>query len=149
MSLEAQIRPINILLVDDSETDVLLTREALADAKIRNHMDVVHDGEEALKFLRQQDPYKNKTRPDLVLLDLNMPKKDGREVLKEIKSDPKLKTLPVVILTTSKAEEDIARSYAYHANCYVTKPVDYEQFSVVVRSIESFWLSVVTFPPHL
>ena len=143
---DSNIRPINILLVEDSPTDVLLTREALADAKIRNRLDVVHDGEQALSFLRKEGSYAESPRPDLILLDLNMPRKSGREVLEEIKVDPRLKAIPVVVLTTSKAEEDILRSYHLNANCYISKPVDYDQFSRVIRSIESFWLTVVTLP---
>jgi CheY-like chemotaxis protein len=135
---------IEILLVDDSEFDCRLTVEALRDAKVRNTMQVVHDGEAALAFLR--DP--GRRRPDLILLDLNLPGLDGREVLEEIKSDPALKYIPVVILTTSRAEEDIVRSYQSHANCYVTKPVDLEQFSKVVQSIETFWFTVVNLVPN-
>ncbi len=135
---------IEILLVDDSELDCRLTVEALKDAKVRNTMHVVHDGEAALEFLRKP----GQRRPDLVLLDLNLPGLDGREVLQEIKTDPALKHIPVVILTTSRAEEDILRSYQSHANCYVTKPVDLEQFSKVVQSIETFWFTVVNLVPH-
>jgi CheY-like chemotaxis protein len=134
---------IEILLVD-AELDCRLTVEALKDAKVRNTMHVVHDGEAALEFLRKP----GQRRPDLVLLDLNLPGLDGREVLQEIKTDPALKHIPVVILTTSRAEEDILRSYQSHANCYVTKPVDLEQFSKVVQSIETFWFTVVNLVPH-
>ncbi len=135
---------IEILLVDDSEIDCRLTVEALRDAKLRNRMHVVHDGEAALEYLRRP----GERPPDLVLLDLNLPGLDGREVLEEIKSDPALKHIPVVILTTSRAEEDILRSYQSYANCYVTKPVDLEQFSKVVQSIETFWFTIVSLVPH-
>lgn len=134
---------IEILLVDDSEFDCRLTLEALKDAKLRNTIHVVNDGEAALEYLRRAGA----RRPDLILLDLNLPGLDGREVLEEIKADPDLKHIPVVILTTSRAEADILRSYQSHANCYVTKPVDLEQFSKVVRSIETFWFSVVSLVP--
>lgn len=134
---------IEILLVDDSELDCRLTLEALKDAKLRNTIHVVNDGEAALEYLRRAGA----RRPDLILLDLNLPGLDGREVLEEIKADPDLKHIPVVILTTSRAEADILRSYQSHANCYVTKPVDLEQFSKVVRSIETFWFSVVSLVP--
>lgn len=137
---------VEILLVEDSPSDVDLTREALEDAKIRNNLHVVADGVEAMAFLRRQGKYENAPRPDLVLLDLNLPKKDGREVLAELKSDPSLERIPVVILTTSEAEEDVLRSYELHANCYVTKPVDLDQFVKVVRSIENFWLEIVKLP---
>jgi CheY-like chemotaxis protein len=138
--------PIEILLVEDNPADVRLTVEALRDGKVRNHMVVAADGVEALAMLRNEGPYRKVRRPDLILLDLNLPKKNGREVLAEIKSDPKLKRTPVVILTTSKAEEDILRTYELHANCYVTKPVDLDQFLKAVKSIESFWLTVVRLP---
>ncbi len=137
---------INILLVEDNPGDVVLTREALSDAKVRNELNVVGDGIEALEYLRRQGQYSGATRPDLILLDLNLPRKDGREVLSEIKQDPDLKRIPVVVLTTSKAEEDILRSYNLHANCYVTKPVDLNQFLTIVKTIEDFWLTVVKFP---
>ncbi|MBV8087231.1 MAG: response regulator [Chloroflexi bacterium] len=139
--------PIDILLVEDSPSDVDLTREALEDAKVRNTLHVAEDGVEALEFLRGVGRHTGAPRPDLILLDLNLPKKDGREVLAEIKADPDLKSIPVVILTTSEAEQDILRTYALHANCYITKPVDLEQFITVVRSIENFWLVVVKLPP--
>jgi CheY-like chemotaxis protein len=135
---------IEVLLVDDSEFDCRLTVEALKDAKVRNQIHVVHDGEAALEFLRRP----GQRRPDLILLDLNLPGLDGREVLAEIKSDPGLKKIPVVILTTSRADEDVIRTYELHANCYVTKPVDLEQFSKVVQSIETFWFTVVNLVPH-
>lgn len=139
-------RSIEILLVEDSPGDVLLTREALSEGKVHNRLNIVGDGVEALAFLRQQGKYENAPRPDLILLDLNLPKKDGREVLSEIKLDPQLRSIPVVILTTSQAEQDILRSYDLQANCYVTKPVDLDQFINVVKSIEDFWLTIVRLP---
>ena len=139
-------RPIEILLVEDNPGDVRLTQEALTEAKVINNLSVVDNGVDALLFLRQEGRYSGAARPDLVLLDLNMPRKDGREVLAEIKKDDKLKRIPVVILTTSEAEEDIIRSYDLHANCYVTKPVNLDRFIKVVQSIEDFWLSVVMLP---
>ena len=140
-------KPIEILLVEDNPGDIRLTREALADGKVRNNLHVAVDGVEAMAFLRREGAFSDVPCPDLILLDLNMPKKDGREVLADIKNDPELKRIPVVILTTSKAEEDILRSYDLHANCYVTKPVDLEQFIKVVCSIEEFWLTIVKLPP--
>ncbi|HEX5163846.1 MAG TPA: response regulator [Thermomicrobiales bacterium] len=145
----ARAEPIDILLVEDSPADVDLTREALEDAKVRNNLHVVGDGVDALAFLRREDPYSDAPRPDLILLDLNLPRKDGREVLAEIKADPALLRIPVVILTTSAAEQDILRSYDLHANCYVTKPVDLEQFITVIKSIENFWLMIVKLPDGL
>jgi CheY-like chemotaxis protein len=139
-------RSIEILLVEDSEPDVRLTVEALREAKVRNRLSVVEDGVEALEFLRRQGPHAAVPRPDLILLDLNLPRKDGREVLREIKNDDLLKRIPVVILTTSKNEEDILRAYDLHANCYIAKPVDFNRFMDVVRSIENFWLTVVRLP---
>lgn len=139
-------RPIEILLVEDSPGDVRLTREALLDAKIANNLHVAVDGDVALDFLRRRAPHENAPSPDLVLLDLNLPRKDGREVLAEIKSDPALKRIPVVVLTTSQAERDIVESYELHANCFVTKPVDFAQFMTVVRSIQDFWFTVVKLP---
>jgi two-component system, chemotaxis family, response regulator Rcp1 len=138
--------PIEILLVEDSPGDVRLTVEALKEARVLNHMSVVSNGLEAIRFLRKQDAYQNAPRPGLILLDLNLPIKDGREVLSEIKSDPDLRLIPVVVLTTSQAEQDIVESYQLHANCYITKPVDLEQFLNVIHSIEDFWLSVVKLP---
>ena len=135
--------PIEILLVEDNPGDVRLTKEALKDAKVRNTLHVVMDGVEALSFLRKQGKYAAVPVPDLILLDLNLPKKNGREVLEEIKQDDGLRHIPVVILTTSQAERDIAESYRLHANAYVTKPVDLEQFLTVVKSIEQFWLEIV------
>ena len=145
-SKETIIKPVDILLVEDSPTDVLLAQEALEHAKVLNKLHVVSDGVEALAFLRCQAPFEDAVRPDLILLDLNLPRKDGREVLSEIKADDELKRIPVVVLTTSKAEEDILRAYGLHANCYVSKPVDFEQFTYVVRAIETFWFSVVSLP---
>ena len=141
------LRPIEILMVEDSAPDVLLTREALTDAKVRNRLHVVEDGLLAMAFLRRRPPFQDAPRPDLVLLDLNLPKMDGREVLVEIKGDDELKTIPVVVLTTSKAEEDILRAYRAHANCFIRKPVDFAKFSDVVRVVENFWFTVVSLPP--
>jgi len=141
-----RVEPINILLVEDNPGDVRLTIEALKEGKVHNQLCVARDGVEALAFLRQEGEFKDAPRPDVILLDLNLPKKDGREVLAEIKADEHFRRIPVVVLTTSKAEEDILRSYALHANCYVTKPVDLEQFITVVRSIEDFWFSIVRLP---
>jgi CheY-like chemotaxis protein len=146
MSDDSLGRPIEILLVEDNPGDVRLTIEALKEGKVSNHLSVARDGVEALSFLRREGPHANAARPDLILLDLNLPKKDGREVLAEIKEDSRLRRIPVVVLTTSKAEEDILRTYDLHANCYITKPVDLEQFISVVRSIDDFWLSVVRLP---
>ena len=137
---------IEILLVEDNPGDVELTREAFEEGKIRNRLHIVGDGVEALAFLRRAGHYAAQPRPDIVLLDLNLPKKSGLEVLGEMKADPDLRTIPVVVLTTSRAEEDVARSYQAHANCYIAKPVDFEKFMVVVRSLEDFWLSVVRLP---
>src|SRR3954453_17416872 len=139
-------RPIEILLVEDNPGDVRLTIEALKEAKVRNHLSVAKDGVEALAFLRREGSYAGGARPDLILLDLNLPRKDGREVLAEIKADASLRAIPVVILTTSQADQDILRSYELHANCYITKPVDLHQFITVVTSIEDFWLNIVTLP---
>jgi chemotaxis family two-component system response regulator Rcp1 len=138
---------IDILLVEDNPGDVRLTREALKEAKVRNNLHVTEDGVEAMRFLRREEEFANAPRPDLILLDLNLPKKDGREVLEEIKADDNLRRIPVVVLTTSHAEEDIVRSYNLHANCYVTKPVDLDQFIRIVKSIEDFWLTIVRLPP--
>jgi len=146
MTSIANSHPIEILLVEDNPADVRLTKEALREGKILNNLNVVHDGVEALKYLRGIGEYAGRPRPELVLLDLNMPKKDGREVLAEVKADEELKRIPVVVLTTSKAEEDILRSYNLHANCFITKPVDLDQFFGVIKTIESFWLAVVTLP---
>ena len=139
-------KPITILMAEDNATDVMITKEALVHAKLLNTLHVVSDGIEAMDFLYRRGKYAKAPRPDLILLDLNMPRKNGQEVLAEIKADDKLKFIPVVILTTSKAEEDVIKAYGLHANCYVVKPVDFEVFAEVVRSIEQFWFSVVRLP---
>src|SRR5664279_2074529 len=139
-------QPIEILLVEDNPGDVRLTLEVMKDARVRNHMSMVKDGVEALAFLRREWDFADAPRPDLILLDLNLPKKDGREVLADIKADPTLRRIPVVVLTVSKDEEDILKSYDLYANCYVTKPINMEQFIAVVRSIEGFWLTIVKLP---
>lgn len=146
MSLHPNNQPTHILLVEDNPGDVRLTLEALKEGKLRNHLHVVRDGVEAMAYLRQEGEYAHAVRPDLILLDLNLPRKDGREVLAEIKGDGELKRIPVVVLTTSEAEVDVLRSYELHANCYLTKPVDLEQFVRIVKSIEAFWLSIVKLP---
>jgi chemotaxis family two-component system response regulator Rcp1 len=138
--------PVEILLVEDNLGDARLTREALKEGKVYNNLHWVKDGVEAIEFLHKTGRHQRAPRPDIILLDLNLPKKDGREVLQEIKADRDLQRIPVVILTTSKAEEDVLKTYALHANCYVTKPVDLEQFIRVVQSIDNFWLTVVTLP---
>lgn len=142
------LRPIEILMVEDNPGDVRLTREALKGGKVWNELTVVTDGVAALDYLHRRAPYQTAEPPDLVLLDLNLPKKDGREVLAAMKSDPSLRKIPVVILTTSQAEEDVVRAYNLNANCYVTKPVDFEQFTRIVQAIEQFWLTIVTLPPR-
>jgi two-component system, chemotaxis family, response regulator Rcp1 len=142
------VKSINILLVEDNPGDADLAREALFDSKFNNNLQVVDDGEKAMAFLHREGVYADAPRPDLILLDLNLPKKDGRQVLAEIKDDPNLQRIPVVILTTSQAEEDVLRTYQLHANCYITKPIDLGQFLHVVRSIEDFWLSIVVLPPN-
>ena len=147
MASQRTVRAIEILMVEDNPGDVRLTREALKGGKVCNQLNVVEDGVAALDYLYKRAPHQLAARPDLVLLDLNLPKKDGREVLSAIKSDPALKTIPVVILTTSQAEEDVLRAYNLNANCYVTKPVDFDQFTRIVQTIEEFWLTVVTLPP--
>ena len=139
-------KPVTILLVEDNEGDVGLVEEVFEDAKIRNILHVAEDGEEAMLFLNKKNPYNDVPTPDIILLDLNLPQKDGREVLEEIKNDENLKRIPVVVLTTSKAEEDILKSYNLHANSYITKPVDFDQFIKVIRAIEDFWLEVVRLP---
>jgi CheY-like chemotaxis protein len=138
--------PIEILLVEDSPGDVRLTQEAFKDARVLVNLHVAGDGEEAMAFLKREGKYSSKPRPDIILLDLNLPKKDGRAVLAEIKEDPNLQTIPVVILTMSASEEDVLKSYSLHANCYITKPVDLDGFLKVVKSIDGFWLSVVRLP---
>jgi len=140
------VRPIQILLVEDSPSDAQLTLAALKMAKVVNQVSHVEDGVEAMEFLRQEGKYAQSQRPDLILLDLNLPRKDGREVLEEMKGNPDFQLIPVVILTTSQAEQDIIRSYKYHANCYITKPVNFERFLEVVQAIENFWLTVVALP---
>jgi CheY-like chemotaxis protein len=139
-------RPIEILLVEDNPGDVRLTIEGLNEGKVRNNLHVARDGVEAMAFLRREGEYRDAVRPDLILLDLNLPRKDGREVLQDLKQDPALRTIPVVVLTTSRSEQDVLRSYELQANCYITKPVDLEQFITVVKSIEDFWLTIVTLP---
>jgi chemotaxis family two-component system response regulator Rcp1 len=139
-------KPIDILLAEDNLGDVRLAIETFKDAKIHNVVNVVQDGVEAMAYLRKQGKYANATRPDLILLDLNMPRKDGREVLKEVKEDPDLRRIPVVILTISQAEQDILKAYDLHANCYITKPVDLNQFNKIVQTIEDFWFTIVKLP---
>ena len=139
---------IEVLLVEDDPGDVLMTQEAFEEHKVRNNLAVVNDGTEAIAYLRREGQYADAARPDLVLLDLNLPRRDGREVLAEIKSDPDLRQIPVVVLTTSQADEDIVRSYQLHANAYVTKPVDFDRFIAVVRQIDEFFVSVVKLPPR-
>ena len=140
------MKPIEILLVEDNPGDARLTREALSMSKVRNNMHRASDGEEAMRFLRHEGVFGSVPTPDLILLDLNLPRRDGREVLEDIKSDPDLKHIPVVILTSSQAEEDIIRSYRLHANCFITKPVDLEQLTKVVQGIEHFWFTLVKLP---
>lgn len=142
-------RPVEFLLAEDNPGDVRLTKEALRDSKVLNNLNVVQDGVEALAFLHREGKYADAPRPDVVLLDLNLPKKDGRQVLEVIKSDPALKRIPVVIITSSEAEQDIMRTYDLHANCYVAKPVDLDQFIKVIQSIENFWLTIVKLPSNL
>jgi len=146
MNFGERLIPIEILLVEDNPGDIRLTTEAFKEGKVANNLHVVEDEMEALDFLRQKGGFADAPRPDLILLDLNLPKKDGREVLAEIKEDPSLKRIPVVVLTTSKAEEDILKSYDLHANCYITKPVDLDQFFNIVKKIEDFWLCIVKLP---
>lgn len=147
MSNETNCGPIEILLVEDNPGDVRLTIEALKEGKISNQINVAVDGMDAMAFLRREGKYANAPKPDLILLDLNLPKKNGQEVLAEIKVDPRLKCIPVVILTSSQAEKDIVMTYNLHANCYIKKPVDFDQFIDVVKSIENFWFNVVKLPP--
>lgn len=148
MNMSETGKPVEILMVEDNPGDARLVVEAFKDGKVRNNLTIVEDGVEAMAFLRKEGKYKNALRPDLMLLDLNMPRKDGREVLAEIKSDENLKRIPVVILTTSEAEEDILKSYNLHANCYIKKPVNLDQFIKIVKSIEGFWFTVVKLPPN-
>jgi len=146
MKQQDNSKVVDILLVEDNEGDARLAMEAMRDSKIRNNMHHISDGEEAIAFLRKEGKYSKVPRPDLILLDLNLPKKDGRQVLAEIKNDDELKRIPVVILTVSSAEEDILKTYNLHANCYITKPIDLSQFMKVVRSVEDFWLTIVKLP---
>jgi CheY-like chemotaxis protein len=144
--LAEAVRPIEVLLVEDDEGDVLMTREALEEGKVLNRLNVVGDGVEAINYLRRTANHRRATRPDLILLDLNLPKIDGRQVLAEVKGDPGLRRIPIVVLTTSEAEEDVLRSYDLHANAYVTKPVDFDRFVEVIRQIDEFFISVVRLP---
>ena len=146
--MDSMSRPIEILMVEDNPGDVRLTKEALKDNKIKNNLHVCVDGEEALDFLFRRGKFEGAVRPDLILLDLNLPKLDGRDILKAIKNEPELRRIPVVVLTSSEAEEDIARSYDLYANSYITKPVDFDQFFQVVKTIEEFWLTVVKLPKN-
>ena len=146
MTEKSLVKPAEILLVEDNPGDIQLTREALEDCKMINNLFVAEDGEKALNFLFKKEGYESAPRPDLIILDLNLPKIDGREVLTQIKNDQKLKLIPVVILTTSKAEEDILRMYKLHANCYITKPININRFFEVVKAIESFWMGIVVLP---
>ena len=139
-------KPVEVLLVEDNPGDVRLTLEAFKNGKVYTHLSVARDGVEALAFLRREGKYAKVPRPDLILLDLNLPKKDGREVLKEIKTDKNLKRIPVVVLTTSRAQNDILKAYTLHANCYITKPIEFELFNKVVRSVEDFWFTIVRLP---
>jgi CheY-like chemotaxis protein len=148
MAGDSRGKLIDILLVEDNQGDVRLTREVLKDAKVRNNLAVCMDGEDALDYLNRRGRHTDASRPDLILLDLNLPLRDGREVLAEIKADPILRLIPVVVLTTSASEQDILRSYNLHANCYITKPVDLAQFMHVVQTIQDFWLEIVKLPPH-
>lgn len=148
MQTSKNVRPVQILLVEDNPGDVGLTIEALKEATVLNKLTVVKDGIEALSLLRRQGQHAHAARPDLILLDLNLPKKDGREVLAEIKADDNLKRIPVIILTTSQNEQDVVKSYNLHANCYITKPLDLDQFIKVVKSIEDFWLGIVVLPKN-
>jgi len=148
MVLKDKLRPVEILLIEDNPGDVRLTKEALKEGKLINNLHVSEDGVEALAYLKKIGNFKNEPTPDLILLDLNLPKKDGRELLAEIKEDKHFKHIPVVVLTTSKAEADIIKSYESHANCYITKPVDMNQFIKIVQSIEFFWFSIVKLPPN-
>jgi len=147
MSLKNGLKAVEILLIEDNPGDVRLTIEALKESKILNNLHVAVDGIEAMSYLNREGKFKDEPRPDLIILDLNLPKKDGREVLEEIKEDESLKKIPVVILTTSEAEQDIIKSYELHANCYITKPVNMDQFIKVVKSIGDFWFSIVILPP--
>jgi chemotaxis family two-component system response regulator Rcp1 len=145
----SESKPVEILLVEDSPSDAALTIEALEAGKVANKLTLVEDGVEAMDFLRRKGKYAKSARPDLIMLDLNLPRKDGREVLAEIKNDPDLKIIPIIVLTTSRSDKDILQSYQLNANCYITKPVDFTQFIDVVKSIEKFWLTVVTLPQKI
>lgn len=147
MTKETHTRPIEILLVEDSPSDALMTQEALLFSKLSSSLHTVDDGEKAIDFLRRMNGYEGSPRPDLILLDLNLPRKSGIEVLDEIKQDDNLKMIPIVVLTTSKADDDVAKAYRRHANCYITKPVEFNRFADVVRAIDDFWFQVVTRPP--
>lgn len=149
MTIFEGMMPIDILVVDDNPADIRLVQEILKKGKMLINLNAVLDGMEAMEYLRKEGKYKDASRPDLILLDLNMPIKDGREVLEEIKSDDKLKTIPVIVMTISKAEEDILRSYNLHANAYIVKPIELDQFINVIKSIEDFWLTIVKLPPHI
>lgn len=149
MPYDKSMRVASILLVEDNPGDAELTKEALEASKFHNKLYIVEDGEEAMKFLYKKPPYQETPTPDIIFLDLNLPKKDGREVLQEIKKHPQLKRIPVVVLTTSKAETDIIKSYDLHANCYITKPLDLQKFLEVVQSIKTFWMSIVILPPKI
>ena len=146
MNINAPDEPVIILMVEDNPTDVLIAKEGFCGARMRNTLYVADDGIEAIEFLRQRGKYADAPRPDLIVLDLNMPRKNGQEVLAEIKADHDLKNIPVVILTTSKSEEDISKAYGLHANCYISKPVDFDEFTKVVQTIQDFWFSIVTLP---
>lgn len=148
MSSIGKMKPVEILLVEDNPGDVDLARDALEKGRVKNNLHVVMDGEAAMAFLKRQGAYEEVPRPDLILLDLNLPKKDGREILAEIKVDPGLKRIPVVVLTTSQDEEDVLKSYNLHANCYLAKPIQLDRFFRMVQSIEDFWLSIVVLPPR-
>lgn len=148
MNVDQPALPVDILLVEDNPGDVRLTKELLKDSKIHNNLTVIDNGEDALLYLRREAKYRNATHPDLILLDLNLPRKNGSEVLASIKNDPQLRRIPVVVLTSSKAEEDVVRTYDLHANCYISKPVGLEQFAAVVRAIDDFWLAIVKLPEH-
>jgi CheY-like chemotaxis protein len=141
-------KPIQILLVEDNPDDIVLTREAIGDARIANELNAVMDGEAAMAYLRKEGEFADAPRPDIVILDLNLPKKDGREVLREIRAEPNLTSLPIIVLSTSGAEDDIVGAYAEHVNAYIQKPVDFDEFLRVVRSMEEFWLSIVKLPPR-
>ncbi|MDB6137420.1 MAG: hypothetical protein JWO94_492 [Verrucomicrobiaceae bacterium] len=148
MSKSTKARPIIILMAEDNPTDVMITKEGLLLSKMHNILHVVDDGVEAMEFLHQRGKYANAPRPDLVLLDLNMPRKNGQEVLAEIKGSDHLKSIPVVVLTTSQSEEDLLKAYGLHANCFISKPVDFNAFTKVVQTIQDFWFCVVTLPPN-